>query len=172
MKKKFKICCPDFDLAPMTLKLNRDLDILKMYLKTENESSHSKYIKDELKKNKSQKSRSNVTNFAPVLAFTMGHIPTKLHQFLTGIFQDIVQTDRRTDSKTQQTHTKQYLLAACTQLKRKMILLVEHIAMSLYCTVTAVRDNQHVQRTVVVSQKLLGQTGQQGSHLIVSLTQN
>jgi len=34
-------------LGPMTLKLNHDLDILKMYLQTENEaarSSHSKYI--------------------------------------------------------------------------------------------------------------------------------
>jgi len=41
----FHLC--DLDLRPMTLKLNRDLDIPKLYLQTENEvarSSHSKYI--------------------------------------------------------------------------------------------------------------------------------
>jgi len=27
----------DYDLEPLTLKLNRDLDILKMYIHTENE---------------------------------------------------------------------------------------------------------------------------------------
>jgi len=37
----------DLDLGPMTLKLNRDLHILKTYIQTENKigrSSHSKYI--------------------------------------------------------------------------------------------------------------------------------
>jgi len=40
-----------------------------------------------------------VTNFEPLLVFTMGHIPTKFDQFLTSSFQDFVQTDtdRRTD---------------------------------------------------------------------------
>jgi len=63
--------CHDLDLEPMTLKLNHDLDILKMYLQTENEvarSSHSKYIaRIEKYENSSQgqRSRSNVTNQLP-----------------------------------------------------------------------------------------------------------
>jgi len=36
--KKSEIHCRDLDLRPMTLKLNRDLDILKMYLQTQNET--------------------------------------------------------------------------------------------------------------------------------------
>jgi len=52
---------------------------------------------------------SNVTNFEPLLAFTMGHIPTKLHQFLFSSFRDFVWTDR-------QTLLKQYLFAACAQI--------------------------------------------------------
>jgi len=38
-------CWRDLDLGPMTLKLDRDIDILKTYLNTENEvagSNHSK----------------------------------------------------------------------------------------------------------------------------------
>jgi len=37
-----------------------------------------------------QRSRSNVTNFQPLLAFTVGHIPTKLHQFLTCNLRDLL----------------------------------------------------------------------------------
>jgi len=40
-----RFCCRDFDLGHMTLKLNRDLDILKMYLLTENELARSRYSK-------------------------------------------------------------------------------------------------------------------------------
>jgi len=36
-------CCRDLDLGPVTLNLDRDLDVLKVYLHTENES-HSKVI--------------------------------------------------------------------------------------------------------------------------------
>jgi len=42
--------------------------------------------------------RSNVTNFQTLLAFTMGHIPTKLHQFQTSSFRDFVRTDAQTDA--------------------------------------------------------------------------
>jgi len=46
-----------------------------------------------------QRSRSNVTNFKTLLAFTTRHIPTKLHQFLTGSFRDFVRTaHRQTDA--------------------------------------------------------------------------
>jgi len=41
------LCCSDLDLGPMTLSLNRELDILKMCLRTDSEvatSSHWKYI--------------------------------------------------------------------------------------------------------------------------------
>jgi len=84
----------------MTLKLNRDLDILKMCLQTENEvakSSHLKYIARILKKydnsSQGQRSESNVTNFEPLQAFTIGHISTKLHQFLIYSFRDFMRTD-------------------------------------------------------------------------------
>jgi len=57
--------CSDLDLKAVTLKLNCDLDVLKMCLETENEvarSSHSKYIAwmDKVQKYLSR-SRSNVT---------------------------------------------------------------------------------------------------------------
>jgi len=64
-----------------------------------------------------QRSRSNVTNFQSLLGFTMGHIPTKLHQFLTGSFRDFVQTGRQTNAQTDRRRQKQYLLAACAQVK-------------------------------------------------------
>jgi len=57
-----------------------------------------------------QRSKSNVTNSQPLLAFTIGHIPTKLHQFLISSFQDFVRQkvlvlgewvlSGRTDTKT------------------------------------------------------------------------
>jgi len=45
-----------------------------------------------------QRSRSNVTNFQPLLAFTTGHIPSKLHQFPTNSFCVDRQTDTQTDT--------------------------------------------------------------------------
>jgi len=81
-------CRRDLDINPMTLKLEGDLDILKVYFYAENEVAglrHSKLlIMDEIcmanKKYENscqgQRSRSNVTNFQPLLAFTMGHMPT------------------------------------------------------------------------------------------------
>jgi len=77
----------------MTLKLEGDLDILKMYLHTDYEVARLRYSKlltvgqicmaNEKIRNSSysQRSRSNITNSQPLLAFTMGHIFTKLHQF-------------------------------------------------------------------------------------------
>jgi len=96
------------DINPITLKLEGDQDILKMYLHTENEVArlrHSRYAWQMKKyKNSShgQMSRSNVTNFQTLLVFTMGHIPTKLHQFLISSFRDFVRTDtdRQTPPKT------------------------------------------------------------------------
>jgi len=56
----------------------------------------------------SQRSRSNVTNFQPPLAFTMAHISTKLHQFLSSSFWDFVQTVTDTHAQThKQTDTAQ-----------------------------------------------------------------
>jgi len=43
---------------------------------------------------------SNVTNFQTLLAFTMWHIRTNLHQFLISSFRDFVRTDRLTDAQT------------------------------------------------------------------------
>jgi len=80
----FWVCSRALDLGPMTLKLNRDLDILKMYLPAKNEVarlSHSKYIARVLKKyeNSSHGQKSPTSNH--FLAFTTGHIPTKLQWF-------------------------------------------------------------------------------------------
>jgi len=52
---------------------------------------------------------SNVTNFQPLLAFTTGHIPTKLHQFVVSGFRDFLRT-------VTQTPEKPYLLAACAHV--------------------------------------------------------
>jgi len=75
----------DLDVGLMTLKMNRDLDILKMYLQTDNEVAWVKQCKIyslNFKKyedsSQGQRSRSNATNFQTLLAFTMWHIPTKL----------------------------------------------------------------------------------------------
>jgi len=55
-------------------------------------------VQPELEKYKNssegQRSESNITNLQSPLAFTMGHIPTKSHQFLiSSFFLDSVQTD-------------------------------------------------------------------------------
>jgi len=87
----------------MTLKLNRDLDILKMYLHAEDEvakSSHSKYEKKYENNLQGVRSRSNITNFQSLLAITIVHIPAKLHQFLIISFRDFVQTDAQTPPNT------------------------------------------------------------------------
>jgi len=105
----------------MTLKLEGDLDILKMHLHAINEVArlrHLKvfktpngqcnaYIKFKKKyKNSSQRqrSRSNVTHFQ-LLAFTVGHIPAKLHQFLISSFRDFVWTDTQMPPKTIPAHS-------------------------------------------------------------------
>jgi len=55
-----------------------------MYLQTENGQAIQNML-PEMKKYENS-SMSKVTNFQPLLAFTMGHIPTKLHQFLMSSF--------------------------------------------------------------------------------------
>jgi len=99
-------CCPDLDINPMTLKVDGGLDILKMYLHTENcqvlmiDEIHMA-ITSEMKKYENslqgQRSRSHVTNFQLLLEFTVWLIPTKLHQFLISSFRDFVRTDARRD---------------------------------------------------------------------------
>jgi len=103
-------CCRDLDINPMTLILEGDLDILKMYRHTENEVAmltHSKLLMMNAictKFSQGQRSRSNVTNYQPVLAFTEGHIPNKWHQLLNSSCQVLC---RRRDTTKQQ-----YLLTA------------------------------------------------------------
>jgi len=98
----------------MTLKREGDLDILKMYLYTENEFvmlRHSKLlIEDDIcmvnekeyeNSSQGQRSRSNVTILEPLLVFTMGHIPGKLRQFLICSFELLCgQTDAQIPPKT------------------------------------------------------------------------
>jgi len=50
--------------------------------------------------------------FQPLLAFTMGHIPTKLHQFLISSFRNFVRTVTLTRRQTHRRYQKQCLLAA------------------------------------------------------------
>jgi len=70
-----------FAAVTLTLKLDRDLDILKTYLES----------------NKCTTLKVKVNCHQSLLAFTTGHIPTKLHQFLFNSFRDFVRTDRHTD---------------------------------------------------------------------------
>jgi len=44
-------------------------------------------------------SRSNITNFQVLLMFIMGHIPTKLHQFLISSFRNFLRTDTQIHSQ-------------------------------------------------------------------------
>jgi len=85
---------------------------------------HGKWTKYE-NSSQSQKLRSNVTNLQSLLAFAMGHITTKLHQFLISSFRDFVQTDRRMDRQTDRRRQKQYLLAAHMQV---MTIINTHIS--------------------------------------------
>jgi len=104
----------------MTLKRNSDLDILKTYLQTKSKVtrwSHSKYIAW-IETVQTQLSGSKVTNFQPLLVFTMGHIPAKLRQFLITSFWDFVGTDGQTDRRRQ----NQYLLA-CVQVTKTPVAL-------------------------------------------------
>jgi len=114
-------CC-DLDLGPMTLKLNHDLDILKMCLGTENEvarSSHSKYIA-RIEKVRKQLSRSKVKVKCHQLPTTSGvphgtYIRTSYIDFRPAVFEIFWgQTHRLrlTDRRRQ----KQYFLAACTRV--------------------------------------------------------
>jgi len=83
-----------------------------MYLQTENEvarSSHSKCIAGI---EKVKKIAVKVTNFEPLLAFTMMRTPTKLQQFLMRSFRDFVQTDGLTDAAKNDT---------CSQRARREI---------------------------------------------------
>jgi len=76
----------------MTLKLENDLDILKMYTHTENEAANLRHSKLSAQ---GQRSRSTCLK---LLAFTMVHIPIKLHQFTTNSLV-IGQTDALTPPK-------------------------------------------------------------------------
>jgi len=76
-----------------------------------------------------QRSRSNVTNFQSLVAFIMGHIPTKLHWFLTSSIRDFL---RQTYSLTERRRRKQYLLAACAQV-RNQILTTQKFAQAITC---------------------------------------
>jgi len=82
----------DLDINPMTLKLEDDLDTLKMQLHSKHEVArltfettdggldmHGKFKKCE-NSSQGQRTRSNATNFQTLLAFTVVYIPTKLHQ--------------------------------------------------------------------------------------------
>jgi len=102
-------CC-DLDINPITLKLECDLDILKVYFHAENEVAklrHSKHltvdgwdVHGKWKKIRKCLSGSNITDFQSLLTFTMGRIPTKLHRFPTSSFRDFQRTDTQTDTQT------------------------------------------------------------------------
>jgi len=117
-----RFCCNDLDINPVSLKHEVDLDVLKMCLYTENEMAMLRASKllmlddicvaitSDMKKyennDQGQRSSSNFTNFQSLLAFTVMHIPTKLHQFLICSFRDFLQRE------THRHRQKQYLLVA------------------------------------------------------------
>jgi len=87
----------------MTQKLEGDLDILKMYLYTKTEVAmlrHLKLMHTANKKIRKYLSKSNVTNFQTLLAFTTGHIPIKLHQFPISSLPDFLWTERVRNRQT------------------------------------------------------------------------
>jgi len=70
----------------MTLKLHLNVNILKTYLRTENEVGRSSQAKVIAQLSIFQGQLSNVTNFQPLLAFTISHIPTDLNRFVTSCY--------------------------------------------------------------------------------------
>jgi len=72
------------------------------------------------KSSQGQRSKSNVTNFQLLLAFTMTHMPVRSHQLLASFFIFYRLTDRQTDRHDQ----KQYLLLIT--LKGKVVILTEN----------------------------------------------
>jgi len=110
-------CC-DLDFGPMTLKLNPDLDILKMCIQTENEvarSSHSKHIARILKK------YGNISRGQSLISPTSNHIQRSsrdvflpsYNRLLTSSFQDFLWTDTQTDAtknKTCSQHARGWLV--------------------------------------------------------------
>jgi len=111
------------DINPITLKVESDLYILKMYYNAENEVArlrHSKLVavdeicmvneKKYLNSSPGQKPRSSVTNFQPLLAFTdrRTYMYSWQDAFLISSFRDFVRTDRHRDRRQQ----NQYLLAS------------------------------------------------------------
>jgi len=82
-------CCRDHELGPTTLKLDREIDIRKTYL--QNEKPFESYSLNKYENSsQDQRSRSNVTNFQTLLAFTVVHISTESRQFLISSFRDFV----------------------------------------------------------------------------------
>jgi len=94
----------------MTLKLEGNLDILKMFLHIENcwilvttdQCRCCMIISSKMKKydNSSQGQTSRTYVFQTLLAFTMEHIPTMVHQFMVSSFRDFVRTGAQTDRQT------------------------------------------------------------------------
>jgi len=78
-----------------------------------------------------QRSRSNVTNFQTLLAFTMGHIPIKLHRFPTSSFREFLRTDaqmhRQTDSQTDSTKNN-----TCSQHSWRAVIIIVFNRQDLY----------------------------------------
>jgi len=83
-----------------------------------------------LNSSQNQRSRLNIINFQTLLAFTMGHIPTKLHQFLISSFRDFVRTDAQTDRR----HQKQYLLAE--------VMITKGFTSQLTCNTQVISENK------------------------------
>jgi len=61
---------------------------------------HLKLMRTANKKIRKYLSKSNVTNFQTLLAFTTRHIPIKLHQFLISSFPDFLWTERVRNRQT------------------------------------------------------------------------
>jgi len=86
-------------------------------------------------------SRSNIINFHPLLAFTMGHIPTKLHQFLTSSFRHFLRTDSPTVAAKNNTCSK------CDWMRSNRLQLSTAKTEILWCLTT--RQQNHLPSVAV-----------------------
>jgi len=92
---------------------------------------------------------SNMPNIHPVLAFAVGHISTKLHQFLISSFRDFLQTDTQTDAAKNNT-CPQHSWRAGKNRSRVLIVAGKSILARLKLSIEK-WSNSHVSITFVLS---------------------
>jgi len=91
-------------------------------------------------------SRSNFTNFQPLLAFLMGHIPTKLHR--SAVFKILCgQTDAHTHTHTDR-QTPAKTIPACS-IAGAQVYLINSITSYFWCLYCYLHQLRQVVRSVL-----------------------